>query len=136
MATRLSAAAASVAADGVADLLDAGAGPGTIEVRTGPQPATVATAATGTVLGTITLNDPAFAAAAAGVAALDVAPALSLTGVADGVAGWFRAYDSDGTAIIDGACGTSGAQLNLSTTTISVGLVVTVTSGNLTQPLA
>lgn len=136
MATRLSGAAASAAADAVTTLLDAGAGPATIEVRDGAQPATVATPATGTLLGTFTLNDPAFAAAVAGVAALDVSPAVSFTGVAPGTAGWFRAFDSNGVAVFDGACATSGAQLNLSTTTISIGLVVTVTAGSYTQPLA
>lgn len=136
MATRISASAANAAADAVAALLNAGAGPGTIEVRSGAQPATVATGATGTLLGTFTLNDPAFAAAVAGVAALDVAPTVSFTGVAADTAGWFRAYDSNGVAVFDGACATSGAQLNLSTTSITIGLVVTVTSGTLTQPLA
>lgn len=36
---------------------------GTIEVRTGAQPATPATAATGTLLATLTFADPAFGAA-------------------------------------------------------------------------
>jgi hypothetical protein len=136
MATRISAAAASAAADAVVDLLDAGSGAGTIEIRTGAQPATVATAETGTLLATFTLADPAFGAAARGVATLDADPDLEVNGVADGTAGWFRAKDSNGVAIFDGACGTSGAQLNLSSLSIATGVPVRITSGTYTQPLA
>lgn len=134
MAFRLAAGSRSAAADAVVDRLDAGSGPGTIEVRTGAQPASPAAAATGTLLLTFALNDPAFGDAATGVATLDVDPALAATGVAAGDAGWFRAKDSNGTVVFDGACGTSGAELNLSTVTVSVGLVVTITSGSYTQP--
>lgn len=134
MALRLAAASRSAAADAVVDRLDAGSGPATIEVRTGSQPATPATGATGTLLVTFTLNDPAFGSASAGAAALGVSPAVTATGVADGTAGWFRAKDSDGNVVLDGACGTSGAELNLSTTTISTGLSVSITSGSYTQP--
>lgn len=134
MTLRLAALSRSAAADAVVDRLDGGAGPGTIDVRTGPQPTTPADSATGTLLLTFTLNDPAFAAASAGVTALDVDPALTATGLAAGDAGWFRAKDSDGNVVYDGACGTSGQQLNLSTITVSVGLSVTITSGSYTQP--
>lgn len=134
MTLRLATASRSAAADGVVDRLDAGAGAGTIKVYTGSQPANPQTGPTGTLLATFTLNDPAFGAAASGVATLDVDPELTATGVADGTAGWFRAADSDGNAVLDGACGTSGAELNLSTTTISTGLSVSITSGSYTQP--
>ena len=94
MALRLAAATRSVKADAAVDRLDAGSGPGTIKVYTGTQPATPATSPSGTLLATFTLNDPAYGAAAAGVATLDVDPALTTTGVAAGDAGWFRAADS------------------------------------------
>lgn len=135
MSLRLAAASRNAAADGVVDRLDGGSGAATIEVRTGSQPATPEDSATGTLLATFTLNDPAFGDAAAGVATLDVSPAISTTGVAAGTAGWFRAKDSAGNVVFDGACGTSGAELNLSTTTISVGLTVSITSGSYTQPM-
>jgi len=134
MTTRLATGSRSAAADAVVDRLDAGSGPGTIKIYSGSQPATPQTSPTGTLLATITLNDPAFGAAASGVAALSVSPALSGTGVADGTAGWFRAADSDGNAVFDGACATSGSELNMATTTVSTGLTVNVTSGNYTQP--
>lgn len=134
MTLRLAAGSRSAAADAVTGRLNAGSGPGTIKVYTGSQPATPATSPTGTLLATFTLNDPAFAAAATGVGALSVSPGLTATGVADGTAGWFRAADSDGNAVLDGAVGTSGAELNLSTTTVSIGLSVSITSGSYTQP--
>lgn len=134
MATRISTAAQNVAANGIAALVDAGPGAGTVQVRTGAQPATVNDPATGTLLATFTLNDPAFGSAVAGVCTLDVTPALTTTGVAGGTAGWFRMLDSTGVAVIDGAVSTAGAQLNLNTTAISIGLTVEILSGTLTMP--
>lgn len=123
----------SAAADAVVDLLDAGAGAATIEVRTGSQPATADSAATGTVLCTFTLADPAFGAASSGVATMASTPRTT-TGSAAGTAGWFRAKDSTGATVFDGSVGTSGAELNLNTLTISVGVNVEVTSGTVTMP--
>jgi hypothetical protein len=48
---------------------------------------------------------------------------------ATGTATWFRAFKSDGTtAIWDGSVGTSGATINLNTTSIVAGANVSVTS--------
>lgn len=135
MTLRLANAVRSAAADGAVDRLDAGAGAATIKVYTGAQPATPASAPTGTLLLTFTLNDPAFGSAVNGVAALDVTPALTALGAAAGTAGWFRAADSDGNAVFDGACGTAGAELNLTTTAVTVGLEVGISSGSYTQPM-
>lgn len=134
MTHRLAAGSRSAAADAVVDRVDAGSGPGTLKVYSGSQPATPATSPSGTLLATFTLNDPAYGSASTGVAALSVSPALSTTGVAAADAGWFRVADSDGTAVFDGACGTSGQELNLSTVTVSVGLTITISSGSYTQP--
>jgi hypothetical protein len=135
MTVRLAIATRTAKAAAAVGLLDAGAGPGTIKVYTGTQPATPATAPTGTHLLTFTLNDPAYSVADPGLATLDVDPAVAATGLDAGEAGWFRAADSAGNAILDGVCGTSGQQLNLNTTTVSVGLTVTVTSGTYSQPM-
>lgn len=135
MAARLSTAARNAAANAIAALADAGPAAGTVQVRTGAQPATPDDAATGTLLATFTLADPAYAAAVAGVAALDATPTLSTTAVADGTAGWFRLLDSTGAAVLDGAVGTVGQQMNLSTVTIGTGATIELTSGNITQPL-
>lgn len=134
MATRLSAAARNAAANAIVTLIDAGATGGTIQIRTGAQPATADDPATGTLLATLTFNDPAFAAAVAGVATMDNTPILTTTGVAAGTAGWFRLLDSNGNTVADGAVATAGAELNLNTTTISIGLTVEVTAGTATMP--
>lgn len=136
MTIRLATATASAMADAVTAKVDAGAGAGTLKVYTGTKPATVETAATGTLLATFTLTDPAAAAAAAGVATLDFDPDLSTTVAADGTAGWFRIADSTGTAVLDGDVGTSGADLNFSSVTWTTGGTVTLTTGTLTQPTA
>ena len=137
--TRISNAAAIAACDAIVDLIDGGASAGTVEIRSGSQPADPDTAATGTVLATITLNDPAFGAAAdaapGGQATAVVSPALEDTSAdATGTAGWFRVYDSDSNAILDGECGTSGADMNLNTTSIVATSTVTITSWTVTMP--
>ena len=91
----------NLACDAIVDDVDAGAGSGTIEIRTGSQPANPQAAATGTLLATLTFADPAFGAAAAGIATAN--SITSDTNVdATGTAGWFRIYDSDSNAIADG----------------------------------
>jgi hypothetical protein len=135
VATRLSTAARTAAADAVVDLLDAGSGAATIEIRSGSQPATANTTATGTLLATFTLADPAFGAASSGVATMASTPRTT-TGVAAGDAGWFRAKDSSGTAVYDGSVTATGGggQIELATVTISVGLTVELTSATVTMP--
>jgi hypothetical protein len=136
VATRLSTTARNAMADAVADLMDAGSGAGTIDVRTGTQPASAQDAASGTLLATFTAADPAFGAASTGVCTLDATPVLETTGLAAGTAGWFRAKDSTGATVFDGAVTATGGggQLELSTTTVSIGLTVQITSGTLTAP--
>jgi hypothetical protein len=135
MATRISNAARSAAADGIVDLLDAGAGPGKIEIRTGGQPASVGAAATGTLLGTLTLSDPAFGAAVNGVA---TAGAITGDTAADntGVAGWFRSYDSNNNAVIDGSITVTGGggDMTLDNINIVAGGAINVTSWTATMP--
>jgi len=135
MATRISLVTASAAANAVVDLLDTGGGAGYIEIRTGTQPATVATAASGTLLGTLALSATAFGGAVDGIA---VAAAISSDTTADnsGTAGWFRAYKSDATAVIDGSCSTAGngGDMIFDTTTVVAGGVISVSSWTVTMP--
>lgn len=135
MAFRLATSARNAAANGIVGLLDAGPAAGTIEVRTGAQPATPNTAATGTLLVTFTLSDPAFGAAANGVAT--AAAIAAATGVAAGTAGWFRGLDSTGAAVVDGSVTATGGggDMTMNTTTISVGLTVNVTGFTVTVPV-
>lgn len=131
---RLSTTARNAAADAVVDLLDAGAGAGTIQIRSGTMPATPQTAASGTLLATVTLSDPAAGAAATGAAT--ITDPVSVTGVGDGTAGWARFLDSNANVVMDcdiTATGGGGA-IELSTTTISTGVAVDLGAITYTQP--
>lgn len=134
MATRIPNATRSAAANAVVDLLDAGAAEGYIEIRSGSQPADPDDAASGSVLATIPLGDPAFGAAANGVATANSIDVVQGTG--SGTAGWFRAYDSDANSVVDGSVTASGGggDMTLNTTTISVGIDIAVTSWTVTMP--
>lgn len=132
MADRISISAANAACNALTALLDAGATPAYIEVRSGAQPASVATAASGTLLATLVASQPAFDAAGDGVAtAFSVAPDNDTV---EGEAGWFRAYDGDGVAITDGSVGTSGASMNLNTTSFAAGGICEVTYWTIAMP--
>jgi hypothetical protein len=138
MTQKLSNAARSAAADAVLALLDAGAAGGTIKVYTGSQPAGPDTAVGAQVLlATFTMDATrAYAAAANGVAAMDATPTLTATGLAAGTAAWYRMADSNGVAVIDGAVTATGGggEMQLNTTTVSVGLALELTAGTYTQP--
>jgi hypothetical protein len=121
---------------GVIALVDADVGPGTIDVRSGGKPAAVSDPATGTLLATFTLADPAFTGPVAGVMTLDATPVLSTLGLAAANAGWFRMFDNSGDAVMDGTVTVSagGGDLELNTVAISVGLTVEITAGTVTMP--
>jgi hypothetical protein len=136
MALTLATTARTAMADALVDLLDAGAGAGKIEIRSGTRPANPNTTATGTLLATVTLIDPAFGAASSGVATLSDPVAVSA--VATATATWFRAMDSNNAAVFDGdvtATG-GGGDLTLATTSITTGLSVDVTGGTVTMPVS
>lgn len=134
MTIGLATATRNAAADAVVDLFDAGAGAGTIQIRSGTRPTTANDTATGTLLATVTLIDPAFGSASSGVAALTNPAAV--TAAAAGTATWFRGLDSNSATVMDGSVSATGGggDLELNTTTISVGLTVDVTGGSLTMP--
>lgn len=135
--TRISNAAAKAACDAIVDLIDGGAGAGYVEIRTGSQPADPDAAATGTLLGTLTCTDPAFGAAAdatPGGEATAAAITDDSSADATGTAGYFRAYDSNSVAILDGECGTSGADMNLNTLSITIGGTISITAWTVKMP--
>ena len=135
MTIHLSTALRNARCDLVADSLDAGAGAGKIRIYSGTQPAGPDTAIGAQVLlAELACADPAFGASAAGTATLDATPVLTTTGLAAGTATWFRALDSNNVAAMDGSAGTSGTDLILNTTTISVGVTVEATAGTITDP--
>lgn len=137
MATRISTAAAKAANDAIVDLLDVG-GAGYIEVRTGAQPASVATAASGTLLGTLPLSATAFGAATTASPSVATANAITSDTSADasGTAGWFRAYSGGGTATIDGSVTATGGggDMTLDTVSVVAGGTIAVTSWTASHP--
>ena len=134
MAIKLPNASRSAMADALVDLCDAGAGAATVQIRTGSGPADPDSAADGTLLVTITLNDPAFGAAANGVATLDNTPEPEGTAVASGTAGYFRVLDSDSNHIYQGTVGEGSGDISLDNTDIATSQVVRITSLTLTMP--
>lgn len=120
-------------ADAFVDLFDAGSGAGYIEIRSGTRPSSANDAATGTLLATLTLSDPAFGDASSGVA---TASAITSDTSADntGTASWARGYDSDDTVVGDFSVGTSGAEINLDSTSITAGGTVGLSSFTVTMP--
>lgn len=133
MTIHVATAARNAALDAIVDLVDAGSGPGTIKVYTGAQPANANTAASGTLLATLTFNDPAFDAASAGSVAADVSPAVTGTAGAAGTAGWARVADSTGATVFDGSVTTAGGggDFIIDLATIASGDTVTLTAGSL-----
>lgn len=133
--TRISAGARTAAADAIVDLVDGGAAAGYIEIRTGAAPATPATADSGTLLATLTMSDPAFGAAATGVA---TASAITSDTSADasGDAGHFRIKDSDGNVILQGTAGEAADTPNLTfdDKSIVAGGTVAITALTVTVP--
>lgn len=134
MAWRVTAALRNNMGAVVTNAIDAGSGPGVIEIRTGSRPATPETAVTGTLLATVTLGDPSFATWSAG--ASSVADPASIVAVADGTAGYCRVKDSTGATVMDGTVTATGGggDLTLGSVSITTGQSVDVTGGSLTIP--
>jgi hypothetical protein len=131
---QLATATQNAACNAVVDLID-GASAGTIKIYDGTQPANANTAvSTQNLLATITLKNPAFGNSSAGVATLDVTGGVSTSASATGTATWFRCATSGGNTVFDGSVGTSGADLNLSSTSVVSGTTVSITSGTVTMP--
>ena len=126
---------------------------GCIYVYTGTQPATADAAATGTLLGIVTVSAGAFThgsatngldfdAPSAGVMAKAVAETWQFVGLADGVAGWFRhsgnPADAQGISTtlprIDGRISTSGAEVSMANLTVTTGATSTVDAYSLSWP--
>lgn len=122
--SNLSDTAANAEANALAPLLNGGF----IEFYTGTQPVNANTALSGnTLLATLTFGSPAFGSAAASVITANAI--ASGTAVATGTATFARLYKSDGTTVVmDVAVGTTGAGINLNTTSIVTGGLVSITS--------
>ncbi|MBF0608985.1 MAG: hypothetical protein HQL61_15720 [Magnetococcales bacterium] len=118
---------------------------GFIKIYTGSQPTTSNDAPTGTLLCTVysdgTTAGLSFGEASSGVLSKTVGETWSGTAVATGTAGWFRLVAPSDTGVsstteerLDGAVATSGAQLNMSSTSIVSGAVQTISTFSITMP--
>ena len=121
--------AANAACDAMAALLNGG----TITIWDGAQPANADTAPTTQVkLVTLTFANPAFGAAAAGVATA----AAIVSGVASvtSTAAWFRCYKSDATTVVyDGTVGTATSDMIIASTAIVSGATISATALTLAE---
>jgi hypothetical protein len=125
---------------------------GVLRLYSGAQPASADTAVAGTLLLEVTVDGGAFAhgsaanglefdAPVSGVLSKAAAENWTGSGLADGVAGWFRfcanPVDTGGAsttlARIDGSVGKSSADLNLSNTTIATGVPSTIDVFNISM---
>ena len=122
--TKISNQAATDLANAFADDLNNGY----LRIYSGSQPATVDTAASGTLLAELRFSATSESGISNGV--ITFAAITSDTAAdATGTAGYFRALKSDGTtAVWDGSVSTSGATLNLNSTAIQINAQVDVTS--------
>ncbi len=123
--------AVNTEADAFAALLNNGY----FELRTGTQPASADDAATGTLLGTINLNNPAFTGSAiAGVLTLDVP--VSTTAGDNGTATWGRFYKNGGGAEMDVSVseGGGGGEVIILQAVVASGETITITSFTYTIP--
>ena len=109
----------------VADLIDAGAGPGVIEIGT---------AGMATVLATIPLADPC-GTVSGSVLAFDFDPDVEDSSAdASGTAAAAVIKDSNGTVVVSGfTVGTSAADFILDSVNITAGQAVTLTTGSITH---
>jgi hypothetical protein len=108
---------------------------GFLNIYTGGQPA-LDGGLTGTLLVQLAFSPTAFANATAsgGIVTVTANPITNGTASNTGTAGYFALVASNGSTVIGtGSVGTSGADLNMSTTAIVSGAVVSCSSFSLTQ---
>ncbi len=131
---RIATSVRNAMADAAVDLVDVGAGTAVVEIYTGDAPAAIGDAPAGDLLVSFDLDDPAFGAAAAGVATLLGVPIVG-TGVAAGTAAYARVVNQNGDALMDTeSVGTADATVIMSTLTVSVDLTVNLNAMTMTQP--
>ncbi len=128
---------------------------GIIEIYSGSQPVNALAAVQGTLLGIVTVGAGAFVAgsptnglefssASSGTLSKNPSETWQFTGLANGEAGWYRfkgnAADpgtlDTGTSYhrMDGRIATSGAEMNMGSTTVELGRVSTIDSFSIPTP--
>ena len=111
------------------EIIDAAGTGAKLRLYNGSRPATGGSATT--LLAEMVWTGEAIGSVSNGVITLNVPDAA--TGVGDSTATWARIVTSANAFVADMSVGTSGADLNLNTTTISTGVAVSVTSGTITE---
>lgn len=129
MPTRISTAAKNDCLDAIRNLIRSGSTVSKpyISIYTGTQPASVQTAATGVELARLELSsNPFFPPSEATMVARPISDELSVN--ADGEATWFRIYNRDNVAILDGVVSINGGSgaLQFDTTTFVLGGAVSL----------
>ena len=128
MAIKLSTAARNAMLDGITSTVG---GSAKLRIYDGSQPAGPGTAvSTQVLLAELTCNATFAPAASSGTLTLN--SITQATAAATGTASWFRIVTSGGTAVIDGSVSTSGADMNLNSTSIVSGGTVSITSATFT----
>lgn len=128
MAVTYSDAVKTARMNAVVAAIDAGTGPGVIEIGSEGMAADP-----GGVLATITLNDPC-GTVTGSVLTLAGAPLSDTSADRTGIAAEARIRDSDGSDVVTGlTVATSGADINLDNTSITTGQTVTITSATITH---
>jgi hypothetical protein len=108
-----------------------------LKIRSGAQPATCATADSGTVLASLSLPSDWMQAAASGSKAKSASAWTDASADATGTAGHFRLYASDGTTChMQGTVTVTGGggDLTLDSTNITISNAITITGFTLTAP--
>jgi len=126
MAVIYSTAAKNARLNAVAATIDAGSGPGVLQIGT---------TSMGTVLATIVLADPCASSASGGVLTFSGFPRSDSSADANGTAAAARIRDSDGNDVITGlTVGTtgSGADIIFESVSFNVGEVITLNSATIT----
>lgn len=133
MATTLTTASANQMSAALNTYINSG-GAAKLRVYDGTPPANAAAGLSGNaLLADFSLNATAFTSSG-GVLTLSGTP-LTVAASTTGTATFFRILLNDGTTVVlQGSVGTSGAQLNLNTTSITAAVNVTITSGTVTMP--
>jgi hypothetical protein len=126
MAVIYAAAVRTARMNEVLDAIDAGAGAGKLKIYTSGD----------SLLSTHTLTDPS-GAVSGDVLTFDFDPDIDATASGTGTAAKATITDSDDNVIVSGlTVSTSGANINLDSTSITTGQTVTITSGTLTHNTA
>jgi len=135
LATRITNAAAIAACNAITALIGSGA---KLRIYSGTQPVNADTGLSGnTLLAELALSATPFGAAVDNTdKATATANAVTADSSADaaGTATWFRVVTSGGTTIWDGSVGTSGADMNLNSVSITLGANVSISGWTFTMP--